>query len=158
MPRVLLRPALVVCPDDNMEVVRVDSSNEPHQGVVLDSRRLGVVDTGLLGEGLRRLCHGGPDRFEAEVWLAMECVRLLALVVDDAVLLRLDAALGARLVLVREDRPADAVSLSLPSGRGIGSTVNLHASAVALVVGNHDESSEACVHQLAEFIHLLYAT
>lgn len=117
MPRVLLRPALVVCPGDNMEVVRVDSSNEPHQGVVLDSRRLGVVDAGLLGEGFRRLCHGGSDGLEAEVWLAMERVRLLALVVDDAMLLWLDSALGARLVLVREDRPADAVSLSLLRGK-----------------------------------------
>jgi hypothetical protein len=117
MPRVLLRPALVVCPGDNMEVVGVDSSNEPHQGVVLDGRRLGVVDTGLLREGFRRLCHGGPDGLEAEVWLAMERVRLLALVVDDAMLLGLDAALGARLVLVRENRPAETISLPVSRGR-----------------------------------------
>lgn len=135
----------------------MDSSDEPHQRVVLNGRRLGVVHAGLLGEGLQGLRHSGADGFEAEIWFSMERVWLLAFVVDDAMLLRLDSALGARLVLVCEDRPIQKLSAHLAPTYKL-CCPDLHASAMALVVGNHNETSEACVDKLAEFIHLLYTT
>lgn len=110
MPQILLRPALVVCFGDGVEIIWMHPANEPHQRVVFNCRWLGVVDSGLLGQGFQRFRHRGSDGFKPKVWLVAERVGSFTLVEDDAMLFRLDSGLCAGFVFVRENR---AVLMSL---------------------------------------------
>lgn len=83
-------PALIDSLLHDGPVLVQNVANEKHLDVVLDGHQLRVVDPRLLRNVLARI-HLHTDRFEPEIWLVLQSDRLLALLVDNAVVMRLDA-------------------------------------------------------------------
>ena len=107
---------------DGLERLPRDVADEEDLDVVLDRDKLGVVDARLALDILALDLELDGNRLEAELGLAGDQPGLVFLGIGDAVRPRLDALLLAALPAVRQDG---------------------HALAMALVVGDDDEASEA---------------
>jgi len=95
-----------------VKVVSHNAADEKHLDVVLNRHELGVVDARLFRQLLRRVVEIEPDGIKPKLGLVRKQVRPAPRGVDYPVLARLDALLGARAALVRQDGPVLAISAS----------------------------------------------
>lgn len=138
------RPGRVDGRGDDAVKVRWDNGpNKQDLDVVLDRDELGIGDARFTSKPFFRHVgvHLHADGSEAESALPRHREWFGADLVDDAMLLWLDARLRASLLHVREDGPGCLGKRRATSARARTLQVYLHARGVPSILGDDDEAS-----------------
>lgn len=107
----LVFPALVDSTLHDRPVIVIDPPDEEHLDVVFNRDKLRVVDPRFWGNMLIVSRHLHANWLEAQPGLIWQWFSNSPLLIDDAVLVRLDTVLPASLLPVRQDRPMLKVSI-----------------------------------------------